>query len=212
MYGNSHQLSEREATLFLERLGYKVLEKKNHVIVRGSPVWNVPKSGDWINDTTLPIYYGYALPEAEGAYLMPDGSTLKVDSYGNYQVLDQDAKVTYKANRIREFSPYLNASDLLESFIKEVGRLDGVNQDEILRLPIEAFINWLILQAAIRDGDSLDGLPSVEAALPRLPPPLPAKARCVTCGRFMSKVWAVARIPFCSDQHQRQYQKRLAYG
>lgn len=100
-----------------------------------------------------------------GEYELPDGSTLVIDSTGNYKVLDENAKVVYRACRVREFNPYINASDLLEAFIKEVGKIDGVDQSEILRLPIEAFINWIILQAAKRDGDPLDGLPSVESAL-----------------------------------------------
>ena len=44
---------------------------------------------------------------------LPDGAKLIVDAAGNYRIEDKDAKVTYKANRIREFSPHLNASDMV---------------------------------------------------------------------------------------------------
>lgn len=202
-YQNSYALSESDLIRQLQLMGHLVLKKQQHTAIRPLKWDDNPKVVD------LRIHHGYVLPEAEGDYLMPDGSTLKVDTYGNYQVLDQDAKVTYKANRIRNFNPYLSAADLLETFIKEVGRLDGVNQDEILRLPIEAFVNWLILQAATKDGDSLDGLPTVEKALP---PPVPRNPRCLACGRFMSRMWAAARVSFCSESHFSKYQKRLSYG
>lgn len=201
-YGESRRLSAAEMISQLERDGHVVLKKQHHSIpvpIRWKP--------EELHSIEAKIHYGYAIPEKEGDYLMPDGSILKVDQYGNYQVLDQDAKVTYKANRIREFNPAINASDLLEKFIGEVGCLDGVNQGEILKLPIETFINWLILYAAKKDGDSLEGLPSVEAALPRPLPPLP---RCRGCGRFLSRMWAAARVEFCSQDHWKKYQRRLA--
>lgn len=107
---------------------------------------------------------GYLL-HADKTYVLPDGSTLTIDPHGNYGINDESAKVIYQACRRREFNPYLNASDLLVSFVKEVGAIDGVNQDEVLRLPIEAFINWLVLQAATKDGESIKGLPTVKDAL-----------------------------------------------
>lgn len=197
------RLSAGEMIRQLESAGHAVLLKKQHAVKRGMPLWDMDRY-DPVTGHTAAIHYGYALPEKEGDYLMPDGSTLKVDNYGNYQVLDQDSKVTYKANRIREFNPYVNASDLLEKFISYVGGLGlDVRQNEILKLPIEAFINWLILQAAAKDGDSLDGLPSVEKALPA---PIPKKPRCLGCGRYMSKMWAAtSRMAFCSQEHWRDH-------
>lgn len=197
--GSQEQYSADYMIRQLESVGHVVLQKKHHAVMRGAPLWDTDRY-DPVTGHTAAIHYGYALPEKEGNYLMPDGSTLKVDNYGNYQVLDQDAKVTYKANRIREFNPYLNASDLLEKFIGYVGGLGlDVRQNEILRLPIEAFINWLILQAATKDGDSLEGLPSVERALPA---PVPKRPRCLGCGRYMSKMWAATtRMAFCSQEH-----------
>lgn|GEM_PF-4049444 len=114
---------------------------------------------------------GYELPAEVGEYIMPDGSILIVDDVGNYRVEDHDAKVTYKANRTREFNPYINASDLLEAFVAAVGKHPAVDQGNVLRLPLEAFVNWLICEAAKRDGDSMEGLPKVEDALPQLAAP-----------------------------------------
>lgn len=105
-------------------------------------------------------------------YLLPDGATILIAVDGSYTIEDENAKVVYRACRVREFNPYINASDLLEAFIREVGKLDGVDQGDVLDLPIEAFINWIILEAAKKDGDPLEGLPSVESALARrLPGP-----------------------------------------
>lgn len=153
---------------------------------------------------------GFEMPRQRAAYAMPDGSVIAVDELGNYKIEDSDAKVIYQANRVREFNPYVSASDLLEKFIREVGQLDGIDQGEILRLPIEPFINWLILQAAKRDGDSTKDLPSVEEALPKqlaLPAPSWYRPRCDVCKRFIKKTWADAKIAFCSPAHM---QLRLA--
>jgi hypothetical protein len=106
----------------------------------------------------------FDLPKDAADYRMPDGSKISVDASGNYQIDDKSAKVIYKANRIREFNPYVSASDLLEKFIEEAGRM-GVEQTRMLKLPVEAFINWLVREAAKRDGDSLSGLPQVEPLL-----------------------------------------------
>lgn len=170
--------------------------------------------GGWVNAISSPV--ARLRLQCGESYDLPDGSKLLLDDLGNYRVEDAYAKVVYKASCVREFNPYINASDLLEHFIEAVGVLDGVDQGEILRLPIEAFINWLILQAAKRDGDCTRGLPTVEQALP--PPPrlsLPSpttlpRPRCAACGRFIRKAWAAARILFCSPEHMQLKLTRLA--
>lgn len=86
---------------------------------------------------------------------LPDGSKVVIDFNGNYEIIDKNAIVTYQANNIREFNKYVNASDLLESFIRDVGKL-GVKQKDIFSLPIDLFINWLIVKAAEKDGDKIN--------------------------------------------------------
>ncbi len=108
------------------------------------------------------VVHGFKLDEA-GAYVLPDGSCLEIDHNGNYVVNDDQGKVTYKATKIRDFNPFLNASDLLEQYITELKPL-GVRQDEVLQLEIEHFINWLIHKAAEKDGD----IPPAD--VPKLPP------------------------------------------
>lgn len=176
------------------------------------------------NTPIYPVWYTDSIPTTEIAralaagrrYDLPDGAVLDIDNLGNYQLSNQNNKVIYRANRVREFNPYISASDLLEAFIGEVGRYDGVVQDEILKLPIEAFINWLILKAAERDGDSTAGLPTVEQVLPApkprlaLPNPHRALPRCAACGRFIRKAWAAAHIAFCSPEHMQLKLARIA--
>jgi len=81
---------------------------------------------------------------------LPDGALLDVNADGSYKLIDKDAKITYKACRVREFNTYLNASDKLEDFIKYCGTL-GIKKREMLDLPINLFIAWLIIQSAKAD-------------------------------------------------------------
>ena len=76
---------------------------------------------------------GHLVAEAGQTIKLPDGSHLILDDLGNYRVEDKDAKVQYRANRMRDFSPHLNASDLLAQFVRYVGSL-GVRQAEVDRL------------------------------------------------------------------------------
>lgn len=49
-----------------------------------------------------------------------------------------------------EFNRYLNASDLLEEFIRYCGT-ERVTKQELMKLPMELFIKWLIVSAAEAD-------------------------------------------------------------
>lgn len=134
-----------------------------------------------------------------------DGTIIDIDNAGNISVCDKDAKIIYKANRIREFNRYLNASDLLEEFIRFAGR-QGVRQGEVLQIPIEVFINWLVVEASKADGEEPPAVP-LEDKLRR------EYQRCLCCGRFISKQMSeIAK--FCSPQHYERYvlskQKALA--
>lgn len=86
-----------------------------------------------------------------GEVALPDGAVIEVEA-GAYRIRDDDAKIVYKANRVREFNEYLNVSDILEQFVGFMGQL-GARQGDVLNTPIETFINWVIMQAAMKDGD-----------------------------------------------------------
>ncbi|MBT8196350.1 MAG: hypothetical protein KJO64_07970 [Bacteroidia bacterium] len=131
---------------------------------------------------------------------MKDGSILKIDKELNFTINDSKARVIYKGNRIREFNKFLNASDLLEQFIKDMGEL-GAIQSNILQTPIEIFINWLILKASQQDGDVLEN-----------PPKLIQQPKCKLCGKFIPKKFIDAAFQFCNPQHAEKHFLQLTSG
>lgn len=141
-------------------------------------------------------------------YDLPDGSKIILDVDGNYRVDDKDSVVRYKANPVRDFSPHMNASDMLSDFVRYVRGL-GVPQEEVLGLPLQLFVSWLIIEAAERDGDPVpEGVVPVgqDAALREH-----VKPKCLQCGRFIKRLHQKHRFPFCSPQHGARYsQLRLA--
>jgi hypothetical protein len=147
--------------------------------------------------TSSPNQLPIAIQQGPFELKLPDGSVLKIDSSGNYKIEDKNAKITYRANNIREFNRFLNASDLIESFIKDLGVV-GVKQDQVLNIPIELFINWLIIKSAEQDGENPPDVPKLEIKL---------KPRCKHCGRFMTK--NREKIGFCNVDHFSKYENKV---
>lgn len=137
-------------------------------------------------------------------YLLPDGSKLKIDDKGNYSLEDKDAKITYLANRIKEFNPYINSSDLLAKFVEYCGSLN-LRRQEVLKLPVELFISWLILEASKHDDETP---PPDVVPIPRLIGPT-LKPRCLVCKRFIPRVFAQKKFEFCNSAHSELYFSRL---
>lgn len=102
-------------------------------------------------------------------------------------------KTAARRSAPKEFNKYLNGSDLLEEFIAFLGT-EGVRQGEVMALPLELFIKWLIIRAAEADQEE----PPVVFALPA-PKPQP---RCLGCQRYMHKD---TTLPIhdtrCADRH-----------
>jgi hypothetical protein len=139
---------------------------------------------------------------------LPDGSKLELDDQGNFKLNDNDAKVVYKANRVREFNRFVNASDCLEDFVRYAGTLN-ISQAEFMKLPIEMFLKFLVLEAAKADGEDADQWAvelNTHAHRYALPAPQP---RCKQCKRFIKKVAFDAGINFCSPQHMELFSVRL---
>lgn len=102
----------------------------------------------------------------------------------------------------RILNKYLNAADLLEEFIKDLAPL-GVRQGEVLEIPIELFINWLVVRAAEEDGhDAPDDIPALPSAKP--------SPRCKCCGRFIPRANLVHGLTFCNGEHADRYLERIA--
>lgn len=146
------------------------------------------------NDVGLDIKLRHLKVKKGWTVETPDNTIISIDDNGNIEIKDDEAKIIYKANRIREFNRYLNASDLLEEFIHFVGTL-GAKQHEVLTIPIELFINWLIIEASKFDGEEPPALP---VSNPKI------LNRCLCCGRFITKASAQL-AKFCNPDHYSVY-------
>jgi len=74
------------------------------------------------------------------------------------------------------FNKFINASDMLEGFIAFLGA-EGVRQGEVMGMPLDHFIKWLIIKACEADGEEAD----VVLALPAPK----RQSRCLGCQRFI---------------------------
>lgn len=81
------------------------------------------------------------------SYDLPDGSTIEIDHLGNHILKDDNAKIIYHANTMREFNQYLLVSDILTKFLE---RDPDVRHE--LDSGLVGFVHYLIEQAAIADG------------------------------------------------------------
>lgn len=96
-----------------------------------------------------------------------------------------------------EFNRYINASDLLEEFIKFLGEND-VRKGQVMELPLELFIKWLVIRACEEDKEE----PNVTLALP----PPKTKPRCMGCQKFIGKG---VLVPFHNEQCASHYYQRI---
>lgn len=158
-----------------------------------------PMTG-WVDesDTIWPISESLTHLLRGRTYTLPDNSEIAIDADGNWKVT-KDGGIQYRAANIRNFNKFLNASDLLEAFIRDCGAL-GVRQNEFLKVPIEAFINWLIFKAAEADGE--------ESPVPKLPAAKPVIDRCCYCKRFLPVRLIVAGVNFCNGAHLTRFTER----
>lgn len=122
---------------------------------------------------------------------MPDGTLIKLQKNGSYEIIDKDAKVVYRACRIREFNKFLNASDMIEEFIRFCGE-HGARQGDVLSIPIKLFVGWLIIKAAEQDGEDIREPIPLKVADLRYP-------RCKSCGHFLPRKRVALRLEFCAE-------------
>lgn len=133
------------------------------------------------------------VPDRQSAHItLPDGTKINVDKDGSFEINDQAAKVIYRASRIREFNPFVNASDKIEDFIRFCGD-QGIRQGEMLDLPIKLFIGWLIIEAAKADREPEPDVPLIPDLRRHTTP------RCLGCGRFIRRDAATKGLFYCSS-------------
>lgn len=142
----------------------------------------------------------YIAVSKEFEYECPDGTVLKFTD-GNVEIFDDNSKLVYKSNPIREFNKYLNASDLLEEFIQYCNT-QKIKQSEFMDLPIELFIMWLVVRTAEQDGEDPGDMPlqleDKNKAMRTMP-------HCLYCGRFIPKARHRRGINFCNGTHMDLY-------
>ncbi len=124
---------------------------------------------------------------------LPDGTIIDVEDKYRFKIYEDNAKVTRDACRIQAFNRFLNASEMLEAFIKDCAPA-GIKQNQILKVPVEAFINWLIYKAAESDGDQL--------------PASRYNHRCGYCQRFIARHLVARGVNFCGPDHLGGYLQR----
>jgi hypothetical protein len=144
-----------------------------------------------------------AIPETGCRLLLPNDVELNVDETGLIKIIDADQKVFYEAAP-RLFNKFLNASDVLESFIRYLGT-QQVRQRHVMKMPLGLFINWLVIEAAHADGDPADDLqPKLVDGITTIK----AQPRCLYCRRFIAQARYDRGINFCQSQHMDRYMAR----
>lgn len=150
---------------------------------------------------------GRIVVRAGDVLILPDGTEIVVDQSGNYVINDQDAKVVYKANRNLEFNRYINASDLLEEFLRYLKSM-GVSRKDVMKIDLGIFITWLIVAAAEADG--MEKPQEETLMLEHQVKPISQQPKCMCCKRFIKRKTAEAGILFCSGVHMDRYRERVA--
>lgn len=141
-----------------------------------------------------------------GEIHLVDGTIIKCDK-GNAEIIYSDGKRVYRPCAIRDFNRFLNASDMLELFLKEVAPL-ARSKHEFLNLPVELFIKWLVIKAAEQDGEAAP--PGVTLPVPLLPAPTRHIHRCRSCQRFIPRKRYDAGVFFCKPEHMTRYLEKVA--
>jgi len=124
---------------------------------------------------------------------LPDGTIIDIEDEYRWKVYENNAQVTREACRISAFNRFINASELLESFITDMAP-SGIKQNQVLKVPVEAFINWLIYKAADADGEQL--------RISRW------NHKCGYCMRFLPKRLVTQGVNFCNSLHLDKFLQR----
>lgn len=90
------------------------------------------------------------------------------------------------------FNKYVNGSDLMEEFIRYLGT-EGVRKGEMMELPVELFIKWLIIRACEEDKEETD-------VVLKLPAPK-QQPRCLSCRRWMRQAQVLLCGPPCATRY-----------
>lgn len=104
--------------------------------------------------------------------------------------------------RPNTFNKYVQGSDLLEEFITFLGE-EGVRQGEVMDLPVELFVKWLVIRACEEDQED----PQITLELPA-PTPQP---RCLGCQKFMARAVVLPmHDQRCAERYFERQQRLVA--
>lgn len=134
---------------------------------------------------------------------LPDGTVIDVAADGSFKIEDKDAKVIYRASRLRDFNKFINVSDRLEEFIEFCGQ-QGVKQSEMLNLPLNLFIGWLAIEAAKADKEAEPEFPLLEDLRKIVAP------SCLECSKSLDPSVSAKQIEFCGPEcFESHYRKHI---
>jgi hypothetical protein len=98
------------------------------------------------------------------------------------------------------FNKYINASDLLEEFIQYLGE-EKIKKSEILGLPVDLFIKWLIIRACEQDKEE-------SPVILQLPAPK-SQPRCLGCQKYMKEQPLLIHGEICLNFYQERMNKNI---
>lgn len=137
---------------------------------------------------------------------LPNGTKLKLNPDDSVEIDDANGKTLYHSAPTRGFNKFLNASDLLEEFVRYCAE-QKITKKDFSELPISLFIFWLIVKAAEADGDDTEEvLPLLTSAVDKQ---TKTYHRCKSCGKFLSNTMRSHQIVFCSPEHMGKYMSKL---
>lgn len=149
------------------------------------------------------------LPEGANAkttLTLPNNTVVTIHADDSITIDDSNEKRLYDAHPRYGFNPYLNCSDLLESFVGWC-KDQNVSRGDFKNLPISLFILWIITEAAVKDGDPADEVyPLLTSAVKEHKH---HTHRCRHCGKFLSKRFVDNGIHFCSTNHMQAHMDSL---
>jgi len=186
---SSYMATKTNNSIWLDNVDITPYVQSATMTANPTPGWWNTTNGTITSATTTPSSYTVRITTNN---TVSPSTTIT----GNTSIIDGDPMAGRRRLPPREFNKYLNTSDLLEEFIGWLGS-EGVRQGEVMDLPIELFIKWLIVRAAEADGEE----PEVEVTVPkRLSQP-----RCLGCQRWMPRNCALpVHGRRCAELHFRR--------
>ena len=176
---------------------YKNARKKTIDVVGGSKTLYESLAFNHFKEIHIPAGSG-----SNTTFVLPDGTEIKYHYDDRIEIDDSKGKRLYQSAPTRGFNKYLNASDLLEDFVRYCAS-ERLSRKDFAELPLSLFIYWLIAKAAEADGDSTDDIvPLLETSVKqqRYQP-----HRCQCCGKSLSKRFLENHVHFCSASHMQLY-------